>query len=211
VGSVVKMQESELYDSVKEYIEKRHKCFFVAKEAGKQGVGSVDVFGVRHTNPEKSEIETIGVEIKVDKGSQCADFGQAKGYSVFCHKMYFASMDKFNQEDKEIAEYLGIGLIQIEHANPSLVCNEVLEAPAKMPIRRLQDYVLGSKRVYQCDSCKIFRHVENFTVVRSWDTMTGWTRQQIQNGKGLRIRHTDGKREFYCNACARGKLNIMEA
>lgn len=208
------MQESELYDSVKEFIEKRHECFFVAIEAGKQGVGSVDVFGVRHVNPEKSEITTIGVEVKVNKGSPCADFGQAKGYSVLCHKMYFASMDEFNEGDVEIAKYLGIGLIKIKRENPNFVCNEVLDAPASVPINRLLDYVLRSKRIFQCESCKVFQcHQKNrkvnYTTVKSLDKITEWTKEQIKKGRGLRIKYQD-KREFYCNACAREKLEISE-
>jgi hypothetical protein len=188
------MQESELYGSVRGFIEKSHKCFFVTVEVGKQRIGSVDVFGVRHKNPEKSEIETVGVEVKVNMSSLSVDFGQAKGYSVFCHKMYFASMDKFNEDDVGIARYLGIGLIEIEHKDPTFVCNEILDAPASVPINKLLDYVLRRKSIFQCESCKVFQCQQknnkvNYTAVKSWDKITECTKKQIKNGKGLRLRY----------------------
>jgi hypothetical protein len=203
------MDESELYELVRDFAKKRYKCFFATIEAGKQRVGSVDVFEVRHKNPEQSEIETIGVEVKKNIVSPCNDFGQTKGYSVFCHRTYLASMDEFNKDDIEIAKYLKIGLIQITRENSNFVCRVALEAHTSDPIKRLLDYVLGSKRIYQCETCKVFDwHKRNFTVVRSWDNVSEWTKKQIRNGKGLRIRQKDGKREFYCNRHAKIKLGI---
>lgn len=67
-------------------------------EVGKEGIGYVDVFGVYHKNPEKTQIETIGVEVKISKIRKAANFGQAKGYSVFFDKVYFASLDEFDDD-----------------------------------------------------------------------------------------------------------------
>jgi len=96
----------------------------------------VDVFGARYRKPETFEIETVGVEVKIEKKAASTDFGQAKGYSVFCDRVYFAStnwianVDVFNDIDIEIAKHLGIGLIKIEGRTPIMV----LEAPLSKPI-----------------------------------------------------------------------------
>ena len=54
----------------------------------------MDVFGVYYTNPEKTEVETVGVEVKINKIPISAKFGQAKGYTLFCDRVFFASLDK---------------------------------------------------------------------------------------------------------------------
>ena len=205
------MKESELYEPVRKFIENRYKCFFATEEAGIQGIGSVDVFGVRHKNSEKSEIETIGVEVKIDKIPLSANFGQARGYSVFCDKMYFASLN-IDEEDVKIASFLGIGLIKIEGKYPNFVCSKVLEAPTSVAITEMRDYVLGYKGILQCESCKVFQYYQRNEYVateNSWDKITNWTEEQvIKKGKGLRIRKKDRK-EFYCNKCARTRLNSV--
>lgn len=205
------MQESELYEPIKKFIENRYNCFFASKEAGIQGIGSVDVFGVRHKNPEKSEIEAIGVEVKIDKIQLSANFGQARGYSVFCDKMYFASLN-IDEEDVKIASFLGIGLIKIKGKYPNFLCSKVLEAPTSVAITEMRDYVLKYKRVFQCESCKVFQHYQRNEYVATesgWDKITTWTKEQVKKkGKGLRIGKKD-KKEFYCNKCARTRLNLV--
>jgi len=202
------MQESELYEPVKKFVKNRFKCFFATKEAGIPGIGSVDVFGVRYTNPDKSEIETIGVEVKIDKIPLSANFGQARGYSVFCDRMYFASLN-IDEEDVKIARFLGIGLIKIKGKYPDFVCNKFLEAPTSAAITEMRYYVLKYKRVFQCESCKVFQHYQRNEYVAtesSWDKTTNWTKEQvIKKGKGLRIGKKDRK-EFYCNKCGKNEL-----
>lgn len=212
------MQESELYESVKKFIEKTYNCFYATKEAGKQGIGSVDVFGVHYENLEKTKIETVGVEVKKTKIPISANFGQAKGYTLFCDKMYFASLNefkgkdvKFNEEDIEIAKYLGIGLIQIKRENSGFVCNEVLKAATSMPIKRLREHALKSKVIFTCQSCKVIqRYEKNYTrVPRNLDEIhtyanATYVKNQIKGGKGLLTKNGD----FYCNTCARMKLKI---
>ena len=204
------MQESELYEPVKKFVENRYKCFFTTQEAGIQGIGSVDVFGVRHKNPEKTEIETLGVEVKINKIPLSANFGQARGYSVFCDKTYFASLNIFDERDTEIAGYLGIGLIEIKGKYPNFVCNQVLGAPVNLAIAEMRDYVLGYKQVLQCESCKVFQHCERNEYIvteSSLDKLTSWAKEQVtKKGKGLRIKKKDQKK-FYCNKCAKNELN----
>ena len=204
----MKIQESELYEPVKKFIENRFKCFFACREAGIQRIGSVDVFGVHHKNAEKSEIETIGVEVKIDKIPLSANFGQARGYSVFCDKMYFASLN-IDEEDLKIARFLGIGLIKIEGEYPDFVCSKFLEAPTSVAITEMRYYVLKYKRVFQCESCKVFQHYQRNQYVEtesSRDKITNWTKEQvIKKDKGLRIGRKDRK-EFYCNKCAKNEL-----
>ena len=200
------MKESDLYEPIMKFLRDEYNCFYCCQEAGKHGIGSVDVFGVRYKNPKKSEIETIGVEVKPYKNAICANFGQAKGYSLFCDKVYFAfPRFEITEDDKEAANRLGIGLIKIEGEKPNFVCKEVLEAPTSVPIDKLRSYVLGSKRIYQCESCKVFQHCKNITKVT--DKIWSSTKKEIKNGKGLRVRNKD-KKEFYCNTCAKMKLSI---
>ena len=66
----------------------------VTTEAGREGI-NFDVFGARYRNLETFEIETVGFEVKIWKCAACSDFGQAKGYSIFYDKVYFASPSFF--------------------------------------------------------------------------------------------------------------------
>lgn len=197
------MQESKLYETVRKFVKEKYDCRVCdCIEAGKQGIGSVDVFGVRHTNLDNSEIEIIGVEVKTDKIPISANFGQAKGYSVFCDRMYFASLGEFSEEDVKIAKFLGIGLIKIIGQNTGFICNEVLEAPPNKPLVELRNYVLRYKGIFQCVSCKTFLK-SKFTGVTTEPTK--WTKSEVKNGKGLLLKNK-GKEQFYCNTCAKKKL-----
>lgn len=204
------MQESDLYASIKTFIRDTCKYPCVTTEAGRQGIGYVDVFGARYKNPETFEIETVGVEVKFWKKAASTDFGQAKGYSVFCDKVYFAStkwlknVEVFNDEDIKIAKYLGIGLIKIEGENPSIV----LEAPSCKPMIEIRDDVLRAKDIFRCVSCNILDiYQKNVTTLDSDTKITSWTRDKIKEGKGLLIK---SENKFYCNRCAKKKLKIGE-
>jgi hypothetical protein len=203
------MKELELYRPVMRFLAENLDCFFVANEAGKQGVGSVDVFGVRYISSSKSEIETIGVEVKTSHHKRLStNFGQAKGYSVFCERPYFASVDALSGKNElEIANFLGIGLIKIEGENPNYVCSEVLEAPKNTPIPELRNYVLRYKGIFQCESCMVFQKSD---VTEVTTEPTEWTRNEIRNhNKGLLIKHKLDEK-FYCNACAKKMTRTTE-
>lgn len=202
------MQESDLYDPIKTFL--RDTCGYpcVTTEAGRLGIGYVDVFGARYRKPETFEIETVGVEVKSEKKAASSDFGQAKGYSVFCDRVYFASkklianVDVFNDIDIEIAKHLGIGLIKIEGRTPIMV----LEAPLSKPIIHMRNDVLESKDIYRCVSCNVLDiYQKNVTEWNSDTKITSWTKDKIKEGKGLLIKNEN---EFYCNRCARKKLRI---
>jgi hypothetical protein len=214
------LTEAKLYPVVKEFLEKKLNCLDVFVEAGKQGIGSVDVFGVYYTNAERTAVETVGVEVKIDKIPISAKFGQAKGYTLFCDKMFFASLDKvnekdkhFNQDDIEIAKHLGIGLIQIEDRGLSFVCKEVLAAPKGETIRKYSNHALRSKKVFACFSCKKIQHLEkNYTripcrvsEVSTYSNST-YIKNQVKRGKAVLVL---GRDEFYCNTCAKKKLRII--
>ncbi len=151
--------EQELYEPIQKFIEKRYNCFFAETRVGKESYGFVDVFGIRYKNQEKSAIETIGVEVKSEKKVVCRSFGQAKGYSLFCHRIYHAApktidnMETFSEEDKEIAKYLGIGLIEMKNRGSSYFCREVLEAPENLPLTKCLDTVLKTKKVNMPQFC----------------------------------------------------------
>lgn len=207
------LKEADLYSSVKQFIKKKPNCIEVFVEAGKQGIGSVDVFGVYYVNNEKTEIETIGVEVKIDKIPISANFGQAKGYTLFCDRVFFASLDKvdeadrrFNEDDVEIARHLGIGLIQIQRNEAGYLCKEVLDAPKCESMKKYYDYTLRSKKFFTCKSCRKIQYSQT-TVVSTMPTE--WTLKEINKGKGLLIRK-EGKEEFYCNECSKSKLSDRE-
>jgi len=204
------MHESDLYASIKTFIRDTCKYPCVTTEAGRQGIGYVDVFGARHKNPETFEIETVGVEVKFWKKAASTDFGQAKGYSVFCDKVYFAStkwlknVEVFNDVDIKIAKYLGIGLIKIEGENPSIV----LEAPSCKPMIEIRNDVLRAKDIFRCASCNILDiYQKNVTTLDNEMKITRWTRDKIKEGKGLLIK---SENKFYCNRCAKKKLKTGE-
>ncbi len=202
------MKESELYPSVEGFIKNKHKCFKTWREVGIERIGYADIFGVCHQNSEKTEIETICVEVKIRKRSICAEFGQAKGYSVFSHNVYFASLDEFNDEDLEIAKYLGIGLISITKEKTSFVCHESLEPITSIPIPKLLDLILERRKVLACQSCKVIRERNYTRTIYDLDKISAWSRNEVKKGKDLLIRN-DEKMEFYCNKCARTRLNSV--
>jgi hypothetical protein len=159
------MKESVLYKPIKNFLQNKYGCFYSCEEAGKQGLGSVDVFGVCYLNSEKDRIETIGVDAKVNKTKVCAYFGQAKGYSIMLNKTYFASFqdgsieNSFNEVDIQVAKHLGIGIIKVYGISPDkLRCEEVLQAPTRKPLDCLLKDVLRIKKVFQCHGCTVFQH-----------------------------------------------------
>jgi len=202
------MQEPELYPSVEEFIKNKYNCFCTWREVGIERIGYADVFGVYHKNSEKTEIETICVEVKTRKRSTSKEFGQAKGYSVFSHKAYFASVDEFNNEDVEIAKYLGIGLISITKENSSFVCHEALEPSTSIPIPKLLDLILERRKILACQSCKVIQKRNYTKTIYDLDKIFAWTRNEVKKGKDLLIKNSE-KMEFYCNKCARTRLNLV--
>lgn len=212
------MKESILYGSVKRFLEDKYGCFYSCIEAGKQGFGSVDVFGVRYKD-QRTQIETIGVEVKVNKSNICASFGQAKGYSLLCDKVYFASYqdgfekNAFSEKDIKAAKHLSIGIIKIYGIEPNFVCEEVLEAPRGKPVKNLLLEVLRYKAIFQCNTCRVFSHYDRKTFTTTNNSKFpyyDWTKQQIRDGKSLSIKSIDDEdsHEFYCNFCAKSKLGI---
>ncbi len=202
------MEESELYPSVKEFIRKKYDCFATTIEAGKQGIGSVDIFGVYHKNIEKTEIETVGVEVKISKIPIASRFGQTKGYSLFCHKMYFASLNEFDDENIEMAKYLGIGLISITKENAVFACHEALEPSTSIPIPKLLDLILERRKILACQSCKVIQKRNYTETIYDLDKIPAWTRNEVKKGKDLLIKNNE-KMEFYCNKCARTRLKLV--
>lgn len=202
------MKEPELYPSVKEFIRKKYDCFAVKIEGGKQGIGSVDIFGVYYKNIEKKDIETVGVEVKIRKIPIASHFGQAKGYSLFCHKMYFASLNEFDDENIEMAKYLGIGLISITKENAVFVCHEVLEPSTSIPIPKLLNLILERRKILACQLCKVIQERNYTKTIYDLDKILAWTRNEVKKGKDLLIKNNE-KTEFYCNKCARTRLNLV--
>jgi len=196
------MKEAELYPIVGEFIKKEYNCFFTKIEFGKEGIGSIDVFGM-HTNTNNNENETVGVEVKIDKNPISTNFGQAKGYSIFCHKVFFASLNNFTEEEKNIAEFLGIGLISIENiGKQNFVCHKVLEPPKNKPIEDLLKLILERAKVITCDKCGTTEKRDFTQTTYGLDRIPEYTKNMVERGKDLLVRNKEGK-EFYCNKCIR--------
>jgi hypothetical protein len=204
---MLKIKEKELYPFVEEFIRKRYNCFMTYGEIGVEGIGYPDVFGVHHTNLEKTDVETIAVEVKTRKSSTCADFGQAKGYCVYHDKVYFASLDEFSNEDKEIAKYLGIGLIGITKQESGYLCDEVLKPSTNTPIKRLQNKILEKRKILACQACKVIQERNYIQTVYGLDKIYLSTQNEVKKGKDLLIKNKDRK-ELYCNRCARIILKL---
>jgi hypothetical protein len=186
------MKEAKLYESVRKFVEKKFKCH-AARELGKEGIGFIDIFGISNKN--SKEIEVIGVEVKTSKRFIAAYFGQAKGYSLFCHKIYFASPDDFNKEDIEIAKFLKMGLIKIGKSE----CKEILKAPANKPMPKLLKTILERKKIIRCDSCGTIAK-RNFTETQyNINKLYNYTKELVKKGKDLSIKN----KKFYCNKCAK--------
>ena len=198
------IRESDLYPWVRKFIKNKFKCFNKKLgEVGKEGIGYVDVFGVYYKDSKNTEIETVGVEVKPKKRRIAAEFGQAKGYSVFCHKVYFASMDRFDEIDKGIAKHLGIGLIEITKNASRFYCRIVCEPKPKNPVPELLEEILKRIKILRCDNCRKIGQRDYTKTKYGIDKISKWTKDQIKKGKDLLT-----SKNFYCNACAKRLLQI---
>src|SRR2546427_11931699 len=88
------------------------------RRKGPQAVGYADVLGIRDIGSVLTgDIELIAVEVKLERDNFGKKLGQALGYSLFAHKCYLAIRmkrdDRFSFEEREMANRLGVGLIDI--------------------------------------------------------------------------------------------------
>ncbi len=158
-------KEKTYYEPVEKFLKNELGCFVTRQQQGsRKYVGIVDVLGVRDLGGQYSnDIEVIAVEVKTNKGSFGKSLGQALGYSLLAHKCYLAipleSKDKFTLEEKEMANRLGVGLIEI-HSDET--CKEVLTPKYHQPIDTLMLRTLHELYYIRCSLCGTLTHIPTF-------------------------------------------------
>ena len=84
-------------------------------------LGKIDVFGVKEYKEKfTNHFEVIGVEVKLDSYHFASALGQILGYSVFCHRLYYAFAEE-SRDLKQVLDFaasLGIGVIKINKGSP---------------------------------------------------------------------------------------------
>lgn len=146
------------------------KCFAVSQKIGPQQVGFADIFGVRDIGGRYcGEVEAIAVEVKLGTSNFGKLLGQALGYSLFAHKCYLAvsfsrNSDGFSIEQREMANKLGVGLMEIRPNRRTWKCKEVLSSKQHSPVQVLLLKSLDNLGYNKCSICdSIFGPTEKWT------------------------------------------------
>ena len=133
-----KEREKDLYHFVEEFLKvEESKGFgvdYTRQNLGKKGsktddsikglkIGMIDVGGVKEYKERFTNyFEVIGVEVKQKSHNFTRDLGQTMGYSIFCHRLYYAFADIEKDQDisqmLDFASNLGIGIIKINKDSP---------------------------------------------------------------------------------------------
>lgn len=75
----------------------------------------IDVAGIRDIGASREyDIEVVAVEVRDVKKVKFRDIQDAYAYSQFAHKCYLATTGEVDNQDKEDAHRLGVGLLRIE-------------------------------------------------------------------------------------------------
>lgn len=147
------------YDYVETFLRDSLSCFATGQRVGPQSVGYADVLGVRDLGGrESSDFEIVAVEVKLTTDNFAKLLGQAHGYSLFAHKTYLAvpmrRYDSFTDAQAEIANRLGVGLIEIR-GRRARRCTEVLTAKYGTPMEALALKALDSLGYHRCAICRV--------------------------------------------------------
>lgn len=216
-------RESELYEPVERWAKLHFGCFKTGINKGTD-YGRVDVVGLRQV-PGDLSADTEFICIEVKKGTQpfLNALGQASAYSIYGDYSYLADYRPdapFSEEERVLAERLGIGLIRInKHFTVSLVSTARRCTPVENFRLRIADQ-LGYVRCVMCST--FFPRTDG---KKNWGNLQRHieSRQRmlkgIADGKGLvfwpddasaqdvthKVRHNDDlnyNRRFMCNTCA---------
>lgn len=173
------MKEKNLYPIVQEFLIKNKKCIDAGINLGHQSVGRADVFGIKDIGGQYgADIIGYAVEVKLWKTPLGKNIGQAVGYTLFSHRSYLAVpiRDCFEEEDIEMANRLGVGLIEVDSKKKK--CTEILTAKHHQPIEGLFLWAVESLGYSKCSICKEF-----------FNNDVGWSRkrpsQVYASGKNL--------------------------
>ena len=157
------MEEKLLHPIVVNYLKEEKKCLDAVKDTGHPFVGYADAFGIKDIGGMfRAEVIGYAVEVKTSTESFGKHIGQALGYSLFSHRCYFAVPEKFRPEHIEMANRLGVGLIEIDENNKR--CKEILTAQHHEPIENLFLSVVETLGWDRCNFCgEFFQHSNEWT------------------------------------------------
>jgi len=155
------MPEKDLHPIVVNYLKEGMKCFAAKKGGGQDYVGIPDAFGIKDIGGlYKSNIIGIAVEVKPNLNSIAKKLGQALGYSLFSHRCYLAVPKVFSPDHIEMANKLGVGLLQIKDNT----CEKILDSQSHEPIENLFLSAVYNLGWCRCDICGEFKeHNKRFT------------------------------------------------
>lgn len=217
------MKESDLYGPVERWAKSHFGCFATGVNKGTE-YGRVDVIGLRQI-PGDLSADTEFICIEVKKGTQpfLNALGQAAAYSLYGDYSYLADYrpdGPFSEEERVLAERLGIGLIRI---NKRIEISLTSTARQTRPVENLRLQIADQLGFVRCVLCGTFfpRSADG----KKWGNLQRHigSRQTmisgIENGKGLvywpddashqdvthKVRHNDDlnyNRRFMCNTCA---------
>lgn len=155
--------EKRFYPIVRKWLEKKgYYCGgFIEDSEGKpiyfQDKGTarlrIDVAGIKNIGSSvQDEIEVVAVEVKDADNVQLRDIQDAHVYSQYAHKCYLATTGITDEQDKEDARKLGVGLLEIRNKN----VKEILSAQIKMPDYAKMMQFLNVLEVAKCPICGCF-------------------------------------------------------
>jgi hypothetical protein len=209
-------KEKAFYPQVEKWVKRHFLCFATGVDVGTR-FGRIDVVGLRDVGGDLSgEIEAIAIEVKRPEASFAASCGQARAYSVYAHRVYLAySQDEpFSWEEEQVANCLGVGLVQIKGSNSK----EVLSSALHRPLPRLHSLMLEKLKFGKCRLCdsyikigdkKLFDRVARENIKSALDKRKGimfWNREVADRKKKMKIRELKGdtetyERRFLCSDC----------
>lgn len=142
------MRERDLCTSVQKFLKKKFHCELTERDKG-TNYRRIDVIGLKQIRGDLShDFELIGVEVKQANDAFLKSAGQSKGYSVYMNRCYLAKESVFKEGEIEIADILGIGLIEISDK-----VQEVFSSPRHTPSRIWQRKILFNVGQAVCEIC----------------------------------------------------------
>jgi hypothetical protein len=159
----MKIKEKELHPTVVNFLKDENgmKCFDSRMNIGHGHIGFSDAYGIKDIGGKfNSNVIGISVEVKTSNSKFGKIIGQALGYSLFAHRCYLAIPQPFNEEHIEMANRLGVGLIEIKGDS----CKVIQTAQPKIPIKDLFLHAVYRLGWCQCAFCReFFQHNKRWT------------------------------------------------
>lgn len=192
------MSEKELHPIVKNFLIDDKKCVDAKVGLGHYSVGYADAFGIKDIGGQfNSKVIGFAIEVKTSKCSFGKHIGQALGYSLFSHRCYLAIPEKFDVEHIEMANRLGVGLIEINNGKK---CEEILTAQHHEPIEDIFLTVCQTLGWSNCNMCGEFFKNEK-----------GWTRKSPNHALKINrnyYRRLEKDKVYYTKAKRRKSIQI---